>query len=395
MKAAVRCAALTLAQLRAQEAHGKRLDKSSARRVIRNTPPLVAGGLNLADRLAAHTEGTKQNAAAKKVALHFIVRFPPEVLGDDAPTPFARLDREARERLMLRQAVKFIQETHGGRAVFAARLDRDEAGESVVDVFACPKYDKATKKGATAWTSLTKFGKALALKHQDEVRRRSPQHEGAEAITSPRAIGMSLQSEFAAFFARENGHRLDPKRQKDAPAPDRLEVEAWRLGMMRQEQAEAEAAAAKAEQDRIAAQQEADATAQKAAAEKAAFRRQARAWVDRERAALASKHEEADRDRAAAAAELMTARTALDRLKEAYLAVRSSLPRIRQILTWDLATEDELRRARSDRRQVVQVAPALRRAIEDARRVTESPALEKAGKESPTTAFERSDSFGM
>lgn len=120
---------------------------------------------------------------------------------------------------MARQASRFIQETHGGQAVFAVRVDTDEAGEWVVDVFACPKYEKATKKGATVWTSLTKFGKDLARKHQDEIRRRSPQHEGPEAITSPRAIGMSLQSEFADYFERVNGVRPTAKVEKDRPRP--------------------------------------------------------------------------------------------------------------------------------------------------------------------------------
>ena len=43
------------------------------------------------------------------------------------------------------------------------------------------------------------------MKHQDEVRRRSKHYEGTKPITSPRAIGMALQSEFAEFFARVNG----------------------------------------------------------------------------------------------------------------------------------------------------------------------------------------------
>lgn len=92
---------------------------------------------------------------------------------------------------------------------------------------------------------------------------------------------------------------------------------------------------------------------------------------------LASKHRQADADRAAAAADLMTARTVLDRLKETYLAVRQSLPRIRQILTWDLATDAETRQAKADRKQVVKISPILRNAIRDAEdqagRVSASP----------------------
>lgn len=397
MKVSVRCNALTLDKLRAQENHGKRLDRSSQRRRIRESAPVVGGGLDLEDRLAAHTDGTKQNKAARNVALHFIIKYPPEVLGDDAPTPFQGLNKRQRQRVMASQAARFIQETHGGQAVFAVRVDTDEAGEWVVDVFACPKYEKATKKGAAVWTSLTKFGKDLARKHQDEIRRRSPQHEGPEAITSPRAIGMSLQSEFADYFERVNGVRPTAKVEKDRPAPDRLEVEVWRLQQIQADAIEAEAEARKAAEQRDQAEAEAAAIAAQTKAERAAFKKQAREWVNREKTALASKHEAADADRAAAAADLMTARTVLDRLKDTYAAVRASLPRIRQILTWDLATEDERRRAKADRRQVVKIAPALRGAITDAQQQAArlSVPAQKPGQEPSTPAPDRSDDFGL
>lgn len=385
MKAAVRCNALTIAALRAQEKHGKRQDASSKSRRVRDAAPIVGGGLDLSDLLAAHTNGTKRNAAASKVALHFIVRFPPEILTDAAPGPYQGKSKEERLRLMARQAARFINEAHGGQAVFAVRVDRDEAGETIADVFACPKYTKATKKAETEWTSLTKFGKELAVKHQDEVRRRSKHYEGTKPITSPRAIGMALQSEFAEFFARVNGQPLTPKAEKDRPERDRVEVEAWRLRMMKADQAEAEAAAAVAVESRDRAQAEAVAIVDQAEAERAAFKKQAREWVNREKTALASKHEAADADRAAAAADLMTARTVLDRLKDTYAAVRASLPRIRQILTWDLATEDETRRAKADRKQVVKISPVLRNAIRDAEdqaRRTSVPA-QQAGPEAP------------
>jgi len=80
MKVSVRCRALDMAGLAAQEAHGKREDKISKKRVIRDTSPLVAGSLDLRRLYDAHIKGAKQNAGAKKTVLHFIVRFPPEVL---------------------------------------------------------------------------------------------------------------------------------------------------------------------------------------------------------------------------------------------------------------------------------------------------------------------------
>jgi hypothetical protein len=393
MKISVRCNALTLEKLRAQEDHGKRLDRSSQRRRIRESAPIVGGGLDLVDRLTAHTDGTKQNKAARNVALHFIVKYPPEILGDGAPAPFQGLSKRDRQKEMARQASRFIQETHGGQAVFAVRVDTDEAGEVVVDVFACPKYVKTTKKAETTWTSLTKFGKDLARKHQDEVRRRSPEHEGPDAITSPRAVGMSLQSEFAAFFERVNGVKPAMKVEKNTPGSDRLEVEAWRLRQMQADAVEAQAEAEAAAQERDRAEAQAESVRAQTKAEKEAFRKQAREWVEREKVVIASKHQAAAADRAAAAADMMTARTVLDRLKETYQAVRQSIPRIRQILTWDLATEDERRRAKMDRRQVVKVSPILRNAIRDAEsqagRV--SVPVQQAG---PETA-DRSDDFSM
>lgn len=277
--------------------------------------------------------------------------------------------------------------------MFAVRVDTDEAGEVVVDVFACPKYVKTTKKAETTWTSLTKFGKDLARKHQDEVRRRSPEHEGPDAITSPRAVGMSLQSEFAAFFERVNGVKPAMKVEKNTPGSDRLEVEAWRLRQMQADAVEAQAEAEAAAQERDRAEAQAESVRAQTKAEKEAFRKQAREWVEREKVAIASKHQEAAADRAAAAVDMMTARTVLDRLKETYLAVRQSLPRIRQILTWDLATEAETRQAKADRKQVVKISPILRNAIRDAEGQAgrRSVPVQQAGPETP----DRSDDFSM
>lgn len=340
MKASVRCNALTMAQLRAQEKHGKRQDMSSQNRRIRNLSPIVGGGLNLAERLNAHTEDTKRNAGAKNVALHFIVRFPPEVLGDDAPPLFQGKSKEMRQRQMAVQAAKFINEVHGGEAVFALRVDRDEQGETIVDVFACPKYVKTTKKAEATWTSLTKFGKELAVKHQDEIRRRSKNYEGTKPITSPRAIGMALQSEFADFFERTNGMRLVPKNDKDRPGKDRLEVEEWRLRQMRQD-AEDEAR---------------------------------------------NIRDKAQSDENRASKKLMQVSKALNDFRKIYNDIRQSLPRIRQILTWEMAPKEEKEQAREDRKKFVPMVSFLRKTIRESQGMmsdmsgtTEEPAPEADG----------------
>lgn len=183
-------------------------------------------------------------------------------------------------------------------------------------------------------------------------------------------MGIALQEAFGQFFEKENGAKLTPRKLKDSPTKDRLEVEAWRMKQVQQEAEDAEKAAEVARLDRETAEADAARIRNEAKAEKADFRKRAEAWVKREQKNIADTKQAADADRAAAAAELMTARTVLDRLKETYTAVRSAMPRIRQILTWDLATEDEKRRARADRRQVVKVSPFLRRMIEGAERQT-------------------------
>lgn len=230
MKAAVRCHALDMAGLAAQEAHGKRMDRISRKRKVRDVPPIVAGGLNLRELYDAHIDGVKQNRASKKPVLQFLVRFPPELLDGEPIGRFAG-NKADRQKMMLRQAVKFIQETHGGSAVFAARIDRDEAGETIVDVFATPRYEKRTKRTRAdrpgpVWASATKFGKELAERHQAEIRRRHPEAKGS--LTGPRAVGIALQSEFASFFERVNGVPLAPKVEKEAGARDRLETEAYK-----------------------------------------------------------------------------------------------------------------------------------------------------------------------
>ena len=230
MKTMIRCTALDMSGLAAQEAHGKRLDGSSRLRKIRDVSPLVYGSLDLRDRYDRHMDGVKQNRGAKKPVLHFLVRFPPDVLDGDQVGRFVGTKAE-RQKMMLRQAAAFVNRTHGGQAVFAARIDRDEAGETIVDVFAAPKYEKRTKRtkpdeSGPTWASATKFGKELAEKHQDELRRRHPEAKGK--LTGPRHVGIALNTEWRSFFQSINKLTLDEKIEKTSGAPDRLETEAYK-----------------------------------------------------------------------------------------------------------------------------------------------------------------------
>lgn len=244
MKTMVRCRSLDMSALAAQEAHGKREDYTSKKRRVRDAAPIVAHGLNLRELYDAHMDGVRQNRAAKKPVLHFIVRFPPDLLDVDAK--HFQGDKRQRQRMMLRQAVAFIEKTHGGDAVFAARLDRDEAGETIADVFAAPRYEKRTKrtrpdeKGAT-WASATKFGKELAEKHQPEIQRRHPEAKGK--LLGPRAVGIALNIEWRNWFERVNELKLAKKNEKESFGPDRLETEAYKAVQAERDELERDRAA--------------------------------------------------------------------------------------------------------------------------------------------------------
>ena len=200
-------------------------------RRVRNISPITIGGkdsLDLRDLYDKHIHGAKMNAGLKKPVLHFIVRFPPEILAGEGVGRFSGSQQE-RQIEMCRQAATFINKTHGGNAVFAARLDRDEAGQTIVDVFASPKYEKRTKRTkpdaiGDIWMSPTKFGKELAEKHAAEIHRRHPKAQGK--LTKPRHVGIALQSEFAVFFREMNGFELAPKLEKETFRNDRIEKEA-------------------------------------------------------------------------------------------------------------------------------------------------------------------------
>lgn len=217
MKAAIRVHSLTLGgngpkSLSAMESHGKRLDQSSRRRRVRHAAPLVHGSLDLREAYDAHVDGCRMNKGLKRPVMHAVVQFPPELAHS-----------KKNRRVMLAHAVRFINETHGGDAVFSARLDQDEEGLGTVDVFYTPKYEKRTKRGSSMWVSTSKHGKDLAEKHREEIERR---HKGRFS-TGPRQVGIALQAELYDYLGR-NGLKLEPRNLKDGGPPDRIEPEEHR-----------------------------------------------------------------------------------------------------------------------------------------------------------------------
>lgn len=217
MKASIRINSLTIGgsgnkTLHSQEMHGKRKDGTSQKRKVRDVEPLVYGTLDLDAAYREHVAGARMNAGLKRPVLHALIQFP------------TGLPVNARnEKAMLDHAVKFINETHGGDAVFAARLDRDEAGQHSVDVFFSPKYEKRTKKGAELWISTSKHGKELCEKHRAEIERR---HKKGMFSTGPRQVGIALQSELHSYLTKA-GLKLEQRKEKNDFLADRLEPEAY------------------------------------------------------------------------------------------------------------------------------------------------------------------------
>lgn len=226
----VRVASLKIRDLKKMQNHEKRMDVSGQNRHVRDVAPLVYSdcqiaiapppdedgamwGSTLVHDYERHIAGARRNKGADAVALHAFVQFPTDLIEMD----------EQNERRILQAAVDFINKTHGGDAVFHARLDRDEVGRHGVDVFFAPTYEKQSKSKPQGekWVSLTKFGKSLALSKYGQ--------------NSPAFQGRALQDAFFEFlsndFCIEGIKRGSKKLTKDK---DRVDPEVYKLNKDRE-----------------------------------------------------------------------------------------------------------------------------------------------------------------
>lgn len=222
---AIRQRAIGFPDLTNMELHGKREDASGVQRRVRDADPLVYGTLDIADARREHMHGVKQSG--RSACIHALVQFPTGLLdGSD----------EEHQRAMLHHAVEFLNRYHGGDAVFAARLDRDERGRHTVDAFLLPRYDFHYKDGRTAKkASVSRFSKAHAKKRFGRDDRRSQ--------------GSALQDAFYEYLRddmRLNGVLL-PDRKKTT-TKDRVEPEVFGLRKDRQKLLESSRRLAHADQ---------------------------------------------------------------------------------------------------------------------------------------------------
>lgn len=221
---AIRQKAIDHSTLAAMEKHGKRTDRSGPQRQVRDREPLVYGSMDLSEALAGHKEGAKQSG--RSACLHALVQFPSSVKIN-----------EKNEKAMLGIAVRFMNDFHGGDAVFAARLDRDEKGRHTVDVFLMPKYDFEYKDGRKQKKlAISKFSKEQAKRRYGKTDKRSQ--------------GSALQD---AWFEHLRDvvklKNVEPPKRKKLTSPDRVEPEIYALKKEKAKlKAKAEAVALKEKQ---------------------------------------------------------------------------------------------------------------------------------------------------
>lgn len=216
-RGAIRQNALKAVDLANMEAHGKREDESGKRRQVREAEPLVVGGLDLREQRADWMTDVKQQG--NTAALHALVQYPTGLI--DGTT------KDQQER-MLRHAVRFMNDFHGGDAVFAARLDRDEKGRHSVDVFMMPRHDFVYKDGRRQKRA------AVSKQTKAEAQRRYSKQDR-------RAQGSALQDAWFEYMRDQMGLDVLPPQRKKATAKDRLEPE--ELGVKRDRQKLQEGAA--------------------------------------------------------------------------------------------------------------------------------------------------------
>lgn len=143
----------SMSTIRAAEAHGRRLDEASSRRVdaSRTALNLAASQYSPDDPLAVEAayRGFKKATGAVEgkgaaIMAHMIAVISPEVL---AETGDPRDPNNPKVRALFEQAQAWARSEFGDESLVASRLDVDEAGAGVVDLFVCPTAMQAGGRG--------------------------------------------------------------------------------------------------------------------------------------------------------------------------------------------------------------------------------------------------------
>lgn len=330
----IRVVCLTGAELTAAEKHGKRLDTTSQARAISHDPPVTSTGLELRQLYKQHVSDAFVHKS-KNLAKHIIVQFPKDLVdGEDA-------------EYMLRHARQIVEGIFGDQAIFADRVDRDEKGRHIVDVFVAPKYIKTTKHTSRLAVTLTRHEEELAEKHG---RKNSPYGRG-------RAAQDELFEYFRDVMKLPDVQRGNPKTN---PGPDWLHAEELREAELEEKEAALKVLEKRTAQEMLEARD----LKEQAAADRAA------AKAEREAAKIAIRE-----------AELESQRT-LDARRDEIAAREARVEAAEEAATHEMlaaefdrrmagdersATDRECQRLRHEARQLQQAADADRQRLAELR----------------------------
>lgn len=211
----IRAVCLSKADLTAAEKHGKRLDATSQARAISKDPPVTTTGLNLQKLYTNHVKDVFV-PKCKTIAKHIIIQFPKDLVDGEDPA------------YMLRHARRIVETIFGDESIFADRVDRDEEGRHIVDIFVAPKYTKKTKHTLQVAVSVSVHEVALAKKHG---RKKHPWGRG-------QAMQDAIYEYFRDVMKLAGVQRGDPKA---SPGPDWKSAEELRKEELEDKKADLEA----------------------------------------------------------------------------------------------------------------------------------------------------------
>ena len=188
---------------------------------LRVRPGSSSGLLALGDLLSAHRR--RHSASVRKgapLAAHFIVGVSPgwvDATGDRHDSA------NVRNRELMLEAVRFVQAEFGG--VFAARMDLDEKGAAVVDVFAAPIRKSRNKPVVSTNKALEELGKRHGVPSKTFAGLQTAWHKWAVARLDPDI----MRGKPKEVTQRENLSPEEFGRLMDDPAAvEQTLVERWK-----------------------------------------------------------------------------------------------------------------------------------------------------------------------
>lgn len=203
----------SMASIRAAEAHGRRTDETAAKRVDPARTPLnlAASQYSPDDPLAleaafrafkAKTGAVEGKGAA--IMAHVIAVISPEALRD-AGDP--RDPQNPKVQALFREAQAWARAEFGEESLIAARLDVDEAGAGVVDLYLSPTAMQSGGRGRKEKLTISVKTALEGIAKREQVR---------QGLEKPPRSYSALQDAWSLWAAEKIDRRLQrgkPKRE--------------------------------------------------------------------------------------------------------------------------------------------------------------------------------------